>query len=454
MRTRFLSVIVGFLLVSVAVSSCLNSDEEVVFSADATIHAFSLDTIHGVDYLFEIDQLNNLIYNVDSLPVDADTIIDSIKIDQLSVVWGVTSGDTTVSTSSYHNLLPAMNATGNNGVKLTVHAGDAITTREYTLQIRVHRQEPDSLTWTRMDGEGDALSAFVNSGAQKAVAVNGDVLLFTSPAELYRTSGAPGAYGWSRADVAGLPAEADVTSLLACAGRLYMLAGEDVYTADTDGTAWQKAEGLSGNVLSLVAALTPNTVTEREATLVAIRRNESGEAVFCITSDGQAWTDGEPVPAGFPTNHIYYSNYTTGGGAGQVLAVGMPLANNEKTIPWISNNGLSWASLETDREGMWCPALENPYMTYYGGRFYAWGGDLDAVYASESGIGWERVEQKFLLPSDFAGKTSYTIAVDATPAGVTNAADKRNFIWVIFGGHGTPNEVWRGRLNRLGFERE
>ena len=31
-------------------------------------------------------------------------------------------------------------------------------------------------------------------------------------------------------------------------------------------------------------------------------------------------------------------------------------------------------------------------------------------------------------------------------------ADKRDFIWVIFGGNGTKNEVWRGRLNRLGFE--
>ena len=69
-------------------------------------------------------------------------------------------------------------------------------------------------------------------------------------------------------------------------------------------------------------------------------------------------------------------------------------------------------------------------------------------------IGWQGVERKFLLPPDFAGKQAYTVAIDATPEGAATAADKRNFIWVIFGGNGTPNEVWRGRLNKLGFERE
>ena len=99
MRTRFLSLIVGFLLVSIAVSSCLNTDDETpVYSSDATIHAFSLDTIHGVDYRLEIDQLNNLIYNPDSLPVDADTLIDSIQVDQLTVMMGVKSDETTIST--------------------------------------------------------------------------------------------------------------------------------------------------------------------------------------------------------------------------------------------------------------------------------------------------------------------------------------------------------------------
>lgn len=460
MRTRFLSVIAGFLLVSITITSCLDSDDEVPeYSSDATIHAFSLDTIHGVDYKFEIDQLNNLIYNPDSMPVDADTLIDSILVDQLSVMWGVTSGDTAFSADVYHNLLPAMNAAGGNGIKLSVHAPDGVTTREYTLQIRVHRQDPDSLTWVHMDTVADVFSQTVNMGKQKAVLLNDELLLYTSPTELYRTSAAPAysvsgrPYGWSRAEVVGLPAQADVTSLIVFAGRLYMLAEGDVYVSQ-DATSWQKSEALSGGIESLVASLPANEVSGLEASLVAVRWNAAGGKEFCVTTDGQLWTAGSEVPAGFPVSDFYYANYTTGGGAAQVAVMGMPANGEERTIPWFSNDGLSWASLDTDAEGVSCPAMDNPVLMYYGGRFYAFGGSMNAIYESEAGIAWHQTEEKFLLPAAFAGKTSYTVVVDHTPEGAFTAADKRDFVWVIFGGNGQPNEVWRGRLNRLGFERE
>ena len=85
MRIKFRSVIVSFLIVSFALSSCLDSDDNYEFSSDATIHAFGIDTIHGKHYKFTIDQLNRLIYNRDSLPVGSDTIIDRILIDTMTV---------------------------------------------------------------------------------------------------------------------------------------------------------------------------------------------------------------------------------------------------------------------------------------------------------------------------------------------------------------------------------
>ena len=55
MRIKFLSVIVRFFLVSFAETSSLDT-EEIEYSPDATIHAFALDTVHGVYYKFTIDQ--------------------------------------------------------------------------------------------------------------------------------------------------------------------------------------------------------------------------------------------------------------------------------------------------------------------------------------------------------------------------------------------------------------
>ena len=212
----------------------MDSEETTAYSSDATIHAFSLETIHGVDYKFEIDQLNNLIYNLDSMPVDADTLIDSIQIDQISVAWTVTSADTVLNTEAYHNLLPAMNATGSEGIKLKVYAPDGVTTRDYTLQIRVHRQDPDSLMWTRMDREGDPISQTINQEGQKVVILNDELLLYTSTSELYRTSTAPGQYGWSRQSVTGLPEEADITTLDMVSGPESYSGGSVDYSSDPD----------------------------------------------------------------------------------------------------------------------------------------------------------------------------------------------------------------------------
>ena len=81
MRIKFLSVIVSFLLMSIAISSCLDSDENYEYSSDATIRAFGIDSItKGVYYKFTIDQLKREIYNVELLPANVRLILDSYQV--------------------------------------------------------------------------------------------------------------------------------------------------------------------------------------------------------------------------------------------------------------------------------------------------------------------------------------------------------------------------------------
>ena len=79
MRIKFLSFIASFFMVSFVITSCLDDDNNIEYSPDATIHAFALDTAGLGSYKFTIDQLSREIYNEDSLPVHADTIIDKIN---------------------------------------------------------------------------------------------------------------------------------------------------------------------------------------------------------------------------------------------------------------------------------------------------------------------------------------------------------------------------------------
>ena len=144
-------------------------------------------------------------------------------------------------------------------------------------------------------------------------------------------------------------------------------------------------------------------------------------------------------------HQLVLHHVTNGNGIVKTVVVGEPLDGQEATVPWSTENGTLWVPFDTDEAA--CPAMEHPFIAYYGGDFYLWGGEMDAIYTSITGIAWFRTEEKFLLPEAFAGRTAFSIAIDPT----VDANDKRDFIWVIFGGNGTANEVWRGRLNKLGF---
>lgn len=46
MKIKFLSFIASFFMVSFVITSCLDDDNNIEYSPDATIHAFALDTAY------------------------------------------------------------------------------------------------------------------------------------------------------------------------------------------------------------------------------------------------------------------------------------------------------------------------------------------------------------------------------------------------------------------------
>ena len=56
MKIKFLSFIASFFMVSFVITSCLDDDNNIEYSPDATIHAFALDTAGLGSYKFTIDQ--------------------------------------------------------------------------------------------------------------------------------------------------------------------------------------------------------------------------------------------------------------------------------------------------------------------------------------------------------------------------------------------------------------
>lgn len=467
MRIKFLSIIASFLLMSIAISSCLNSDDTYEASSDATIRAFGIDTItKGVYYKFTIDQLKREIYNVDSLPVGSDTIIDRILIDTLTYNGWITTGlqDTLFNKEDSVDLRKP--------IKLKVHAMDGITVREYTIKVNVHKQDPDSLIWNQMQ----SLPASPVAGKQKSVIMRNDaeqelLYVYTSNTTAYRSSLAnPGRLSWNSVAVSGMPADANLGSIVNFKNNLYVATQSGKVFYSEDGAGWQEVNIQEANVSqamymkTLVTTLHKDDLTGiTEETLVGILE-DGARKFFCISTDGKSWTRGnEEVSADFPTSDLYSTLFTNASGIKQVVIVGntevaSSAEETEKvTVPWATINGLSWSPLDTDSD-LGCKIAVNPSIMYYGGAFYMMGGEFETIYSALVGIAWYDAPAKFKYPTEkivtpgegeeeetveyislFKGKGEYSLTID-----------KEHYIWIVW----NDGEVWRGRQNKLGFAKQ
>lgn len=449
MRIKFLSVILSFLLMSIAISSCLDSDDNYEYSSDATIRAFGIDTIgKGIYYKFTIDQLKREIYNVDSLPVGSDTIIDKILIDTLTVTGWVTSGlnDTLFNTSDSVDLREP--------IKLKVHAADGVTVREYTIKVNVHKQDPDSLIWREMA----ALPASPVSGKQKSVILKEELFVYTSSTTAYRSSlSTPASLQWSLINVE-LPEGAKLNSIVSFNNQLFITttSGEAFYS--DNGISWTQMDMQGMQMVTFLGGIPEDKVTGSKNRLTGIFTKD-GENYFCAKNiEETTWEIGEEtIPKDFPLEGIYSTVFTNASGIKQTVIVGNTETTAEETVPWFTMDGLTWADMSTPTDFS-CPAMKNPSITYYGGLFHMMGGDFNIIRTSRVGIEWNEAATKFRYPTEIKvtpgeeeddKDTIEYISLFKDKGDYSLTIDTNHYIWIVWSSDGS---VWRGRQNKLGFK--
>jgi hypothetical protein len=433
MRITFLPVIISFFLVFSVAISCLGSIEEGGYeSSDDTIHAFELDTIYGINYSFTIDQINGAIFNIDSVPFTADTIINKILIKTLEAGGYVYTGDTLLNITDSLDLSRTMEKP----LELKVVSLDGKYSRDYRVEVRIHKQDPDSLVWTQtapsFSGEESEF------GERKSVILGENLFVYTpNVSKAYRTPLSDGRE-WTPIKIDNLPATIKLSSLLACNNKLYVLTEDSRVYFSEDGASWKEHATLSGNHLETFITSFPYTINGI--------KNENGIKKFCVTnSDFSGWETGEEVPQTFLTENISSTVYKTKTGIQKAFIVGETKPDHSLyTVPWFSIDGKGWTAAEApvgnDDTTYDCPPMEQPSILYYNDRFYVFGGSFDGFYTSPEGLTWSRVKEKMLFPKHFGEVSNqpYSIVVD-----------KDSFIWIIWGQNG---EVWRGRINKLGFK--
>jgi hypothetical protein len=443
MRIKSLSTIASFLVFSLAITSCLNSDNNYELSSDNLITAFSLDTIYGVTYTFTIDQVNGQIFNADSVAYGADTIINKILIKTLTTNGYVTAGPDTPplflqdTIFNYTDSLD-LSETMEEQLQIRVRSYDGLHVKPYSIEVRIHQVDPDSLVW----GEGAYVPALTNGAIttakeSKAALLGGKILLFASDES--QVTVYPETNGWQETDIA---APIKVSSIINLNDTLYAASevGDIYYSAN--GEDWTGATTGTFTVENLIT-----TFQSKDTKYISAIIKEKDERVFATAvSSGTGdltWTIGEIVPDNFPVKHIVATkSYTTPTGGQQALLIGEQVESTDitATTPWFSTNGLRWGAMTPGKEKYALPVMEEPSILYYGNTIYAFGKTTDGfsyIYTSVNGIVWEKIEKKFRFPGVFKDRSGYAMVIND------------NYIWMFWNEH---DEAWRGKLNRLGFE--
>lgn len=455
MNIRLLNIIACLFITAFIATSCLDEEEyDYEYSANASITAFSIKnietkyqatvngkdttltaTVVGTNYPFVIDQHQGLIYNVDSLPVGTDVsrVVAEISADGYIFI--------SAETDSIWEEADSLDF--RQPIQFKVMSMQGTYGRNYTAKVNVHQQDPNQITWTRFESN---FSTEIKQ--QKAVYFKQQVMVFAEQENQVAVTMAKQENGreWSPLQTINIPVKADYSSVIACGETLYILADNELYLS-TDGINWTKSEN-SQKLNSLTAAINHGGYQKLIGTTIDNQYTES--------TDGSSWITYSAIPANFAKGAYSYAAYplATNNELYRIVLMGQnEVANDSTNIVWSQlATEHEWTPLSMEGNKNECPNMENTGMIHYNGQLYAFGGPekngtstsaFDSFYVSnDNGIGWEKLTEDVLFPDEFA--TFYKQA----EGNYSFAVDENNFMWFMWGNTG---EVWRGRINKLGF---
>lgn len=379
--------------------------------------------VTGAYYPLHIDHLGGRIFNTDSLPVGTDlrrTVFSVFNTQGNVGIRSLVTGNDTV-----FNKADSTDCSVER--ELTVYAADGVSRRTYRLSLCAHREEADSFVWKQVCA-ADARLARLAPGHRTFVAA-GTIHVFGTmdgqPMLVAATTEEPASWmAWVQ------PAGLDVGSVCRFGGRYLALVDGRIAVSTLSGE-WTDA-GSDFRPDKLVGAATTRVFAVKDGR-------------FYSSADGVTWTADEAdalaqVPVGGAVSIVQAS--LTDKTFENVLAVGRKA--DATAVVWCRDMDLSgemvfpWSFLPPVTDEVFrCPSLTAPSLAAYDGGAVLAGNKADGTVAPlyvsrDNGRTWRTGE----FANPLAGKAF----------GVSMAVDEDNFVWIVGGG-----QVWRGRINRLGW---
>ena len=427
------------------VTSCMKDDDEIQSSPECVITKFTVGdidtevsiklasgkdtivtrTIGGSSVAFNIDQINNKIYSVDSLPswVDISGVIPTVN--STGYVY-IKEGDET----DFHQFASGTDSVDfTKQVKFLVIATDGVSTKEYTAQIFKKDSEADSLAWKAVEGADLQLE-----GAHRTLTLADRIYVFgESEGQAIVTSSSFLSEGASWRKPAQLTCEqgsVDWTSVVAYNGYLYAL--------NTEGHICRSTNDERGETWSVVSdRVFARLLGTDELYLYAC--DESG---IWGSADLQNWAEcGSSDLDMLPETNIATVSYVskTNSAMRNAVMCGLTSVNSDNAVVWYKvssaneNINQKWNYVQVTADNVYaCPKLDNLSIICHNAEMFAIGGNNEGIYISaDNGISWHLQTKKKLLPAEVTGQS--------TPASMVAG---NGYLWLIQSG----GKVWRGKI--------
>lgn len=450
MKNKIFSLVV-LVAAALALTSCFNDDKEEnngIRYTDTAITSFGIsslkvvrDTVSksGADstylksvstaaYKFYIDQAQGLIYNPDSLPYGAKTDKALVKF-SIKNAGTVLIKSVTEQTFGYLSDKDSLDFSIPRTVR--VYSQDGTIYRDYTVTVNVHKQRGDVFNWNQLNTNAE----LAELTAKKAVANDGKMFVFGT--KNGRTYG----YSTSESDGNTWMQLSETFSQEAYKG--VVASNGYLYLAD-NGTVKRSADGQSWETMGTAAV--KQIVAASKTELYAL----SGSNTLMASKDNGATWNAEKLDdaaSKLPTENISYTVriLPTNNNIQRVMLVGKS-ASSGTAVAWTKlvditgANTYVWNYVDGS-DSYQLPLLTDLTVIDYDGKALALGvknGAFGKIMASiDGGITWKT-------------STDYAYPTGAVPSGAfTAAVDGGKFIWIVSGG-----QVWRGRINSLGWSKD
>lgn len=420
-------------------SSCLGDkdDTEIVTYDDASIIGLTLgelkkpsdsgkenDSVKITGCTLNIDQYNGIITNApDSLPVG--TNLTNVNFTVISCVNGGAVYIKNLTDEYYPPLITKQNYDFTQPRELLVLSSSGQFTKKYTVNIVAHKEIADTIIWNKLDAENEIKSY---TSIKAGICKNNLVVL-------------------------GKTASGTELKTLVDGSLKKMRSFGANATMTTDGNTIYVTDG--GVIYSSSDAKNWNTVSADVKSVLGV----CGKEMFALSNanklmmsldNGVSWKndDIDDDARYIPSSDINFVSSTTEINADvkRAFVIGNSSANSKKAEVWskiVEDNtekDQSWMYQKfNEGNSYYLPRLSNLSVAAYDDNLFAIGGECDKLYYSiDCGISWQQ-NKNFKLPKDFS----------ATAASI--AVDDDYFIWIVCTGSG---QVWKGRLNKMGWDKK